>query len=163
METKTVSVCFICLGNICRSPLAQGVFEDLIAKEGLANRIEVSSAGVGDWHVGSPPDARMQNTARNRGITLNSRAQQIQTDDLKRLDLALAMDESNMQALKQIFPPSADLNKLKMFRSFDPQHNGDLNVPDPYYGGDAGFENVFNIVNRTCPQIIAFLKQEYDL
>ncbi|QPJ64934.1 MAG: low molecular weight phosphotyrosine protein phosphatase [Candidatus Nitrohelix vancouverensis] len=163
METKTISVCFICLGNICRSPLAQGVFEDLIAKEGLENRILVSSAGVGDWHVGSPPDARMQNTARNRGITLNSRAQQIQTGDLKRLDLALAMDESNMLALKQIFPSSADPKKLRMFRSFDPQHNGDLNVPDPYYGGDAGFENVFDIVNRTCPQIIAFLKQEYAL
>ncbi len=155
---SAVEVCFVCLGNICRSPLAQGVFEALVAKEGLQDRIIISSAGVGSWHLGSPPDSRMQQTARAHGIHLNSRARQFQSSDFKQMDLVLAMDHSNLSDLKQMRPASELHDKLFLFRSFDPEHNDDLEVPDPYYGGDKGFETVYQIVERTCPKVLAHLK-----
>ena len=154
----TVEVCFVCLGNICRSPLAQGVFEALVKNEGLQDRIITSSAGVSHWHVGNPPDSRMQETARRHGVHLNSRARQFQASDFKRMDLVLAMDHSNLDALQQMRPASELDDKLFLFRSFDPENNGDLEVPDPYYGGDKGFETVYQMVERTCPKVLERLK-----
>ena len=155
---STVEVCFVCLGNICRSPLAQGVFEALVKEEGLQDRIIISSAGVSGWHAGTPPDARMQQTARDHGIHLNSYGRQFQSSDFKEIDLVLAMDNSNLSSLKQMRPESELHEKLFLFRSFDPQHNNDLDVPDPYYGGDEGFETVYQIVDRTCPKVLDHLK-----
>lgn len=156
----TVTICFVCLGNICRSPLAEGVFQDLLKKEGLEERVLVHSAGTGNWHVGALPDSRMQATANSHGIELRSRAQQFQPGDFKRFDLVLAMDLSNKESLEYMGSGNIPQEKLKMFRSFDPEHNGDLDVPDPYYGGGKGFETVFDIVNRTCPPLLEFIKQE---
>ena len=156
---STVEVCFVCLGNICRSPLAQGVFESLVKEEGLQDRIIISSAGVGGWHVGNPPDSRMQQTARAHGIHLNSRARQFQSSDFKQMDLVLAMDHSNLSALQQMRPAPELEGKLFLFRSFDPQNNNDLEVPDPYYGGGKGFETVYQIVERTCPKVLEHLKK----
>ncbi|MFP6638054.1 MAG: low molecular weight protein-tyrosine-phosphatase [Nitrospinaceae bacterium] len=153
-----VEVCFVCLGNICRSPLAQGVFETLVKNEGLQDRIIISSSGVGAWHVGNPPDSRMQETARKHGIQLNSRARQFQATDFRRMDLVLAMDNSNLSALQQMRPAAELHDKLFLFRSFDPKNNGDLEVPDPYYGGDKGFETVYDMVERTCPIVLERLK-----
>jgi len=158
MNSK-IEVCFVCLGNICRSPLAQGVFESLVEKEGLQDRIITSSAGVGNWHVGNPPDSRMQQTARDHGIYLNSRARQFQSSDFKQMDLVLAMDHSNLSALSQMRPAPELDGKLFLFRSFDPQKNKDLEVPDPYYGGGKGFETVYQIVERTCPKVLEHLKK----
>jgi protein-tyrosine phosphatase len=155
---STVEVCFVCLGNICRSPLAQGVFETLVKEEGLQDRIIISSAGVGNWHVGNPPDPRMQQTAHEHGIQLNSQARQFQASDFKQMDLVLAMDHSNLSALQQMRPAPELKDKLFLFRSFDSQHNNDLDVPDPYYGGDKGFETVYQIVERTCPKVLEHLK-----
>ena len=157
---STVKVCFVCLGNICRSPLAQGVFEALVKEEGLQDRIIISSAGVSAWHVGNPPDGRMQQTARDHGILLNSQARQFQGSDFEQMDLVLAMDHSNLSALKQMSTEPELQDKLFLFRSFDPQHNNDLEVPDPYYGGDKGFETVYQIVDRTCPKVLAHLKEQ---
>ena len=157
---STVEVCFVCLGNICRSPLAQGVFEALVIEEGLQDRIIISSAGVGNWHVGNPPDTRMQQTARDHGIHLNSLARQFQSSDFKQMDLVLAMDHSNLSALKQMRPAPELDDKLFLFRSFDPQRNNDLDVPDPYYGGSKGFETVYQIVERTCPKVLEHLKKK---
>ena len=156
---STLEVCFVCLGNICRSPLAQGVFESLVKEEGLQDRIIISSAGTGHWHVGNPPDARMQQTARAHGIHLNSRARQFESSDFKQMDLVLAMDHSNLNDLKRMRPAAELQDKLFLFRSFDPEHNDDLDVPDPYYGGDKGFETVYQIVERTCPKVLDHLKQ----
>jgi len=155
---STVKVCFVCLGNICRSPLAQGVFEALVKEEGLQDRIIISSAGVSGWHVGNPPDARMQQTALDHGIRLNSRARQFKSSDFEQMDLVLAMDHSNLSALKQMSAEPELQDKLFLFRSFDPKHNNDLEVPDPYYGGDKGFETVYQIVDRTCPKVLDHLK-----
>ena len=159
---STVKVCFVCLGNICRSPLAQGVFESLVKEEGLQNRIIISSAGVSGWHVGNPPDARMQQTARDHGIQLNSRGRQFQSFDFKQMDLVLAMDHSNLSALKKMCPEPELQDKLLLFRFFDPQHNNDLEVPDPYYGGGKGFEVVYKIVERTCPKVLDHLKTMFN-
>ena len=155
---STVKVCFVCLGNICRSPLAQGVFESLVKEEGLQDRIIISSAGVSGWHVGNPPDARMQQTALDHGIHLNSRARQFKSSDFEQMDLVLAMDHSNLSVLNQMSAEPELQDKLFLFRSFDPQHNNDLEVPDPYYGGGKGFETVYQIVDRTCPKVLAHLK-----
>jgi protein-tyrosine phosphatase len=157
---STVKVCFVCLGNICRSPLAQGIFEALVKNEGLQDQIIISSAGVGNWHVGNPPDSRMQKTAQKYGINLNSRAQQFQTADFKEMDLVLAMDKSNLNALQQMGPESELKDKLFLFRTFDSENNNNLEVPDPYYGGDNGFEMVYQIVERTCPKVLEYLKRE---
>ena len=155
---STVEVCFVCLGNICRSPLAQGVFEALVKQEGLQDRIIIGSAGTSHWHVGGPPDPRMQQTARQHGIHLNSRARQFQAADFKRMDLVLAMDQSNLSVLQQMRHEAELHDKLFLFRSFDPGNNGDLEVPDPYYGGDKGFETVFQMIERTCPKVLQHLQ-----
>jgi protein-tyrosine phosphatase len=155
---STVEICFVCLGNICRSPLAQGVFEALVKKEGLQDRIIISSAGTSHWHVGSPPDERMQQTAQAHGIQLRSRGRQFAATDFKTIDLVLAMDHNNFGILQQMQPAQELHEKLFLFRSFDPENNGDLEVPDPYYGGDSGFENVYQMVERTCPKVLEHLK-----
>lgn len=158
--SKPFEICFVCLGNICRSPLAEGVFQDLVIKQGLENQIIIHSAGTGHWHVGAPPDARMQATARSKGIRLTSRAQQIQEGDIRRFDLVLAMDRSNLETMEYLVSPETAAQKLRLFRSFDPGADGDLDVPDPYYGGNAGFERVFDIVHRTCPPILEYVKSQ---
>jgi protein-tyrosine phosphatase len=161
-SSKPFEICFVCLGNICRSPLAEGVFQTLINDQGLENQIIIHSAGTGGWHVGASPDARMQATARTKGIQLTSRAQQIEVGDIRRFDLVLAMDQSNLETMEYLCSPEMAAKKLRLFRSFDPEADGDLDVPDPYYGGDDGFEHVFQIVHRTCPPILEYVKSQME-
>ena len=159
--SKVVEISFVCLGNICRSPLAQGIFQDLVNREKLDQKIFVSSAGTGNWHIGSLPDERMCQTAKSKGIILSSRAQQFQSEDFNRFNLVLAMDHSNLSRLTEIAPSNLPPDKLMLFRSFDPECNGDQDVPDPYYGGAKGFEVVFQMVKRTCPEILAHIKSQF--
>lgn len=156
-----VNICFVCLGNICRSPLAEGVFQKLVQDHGLADSIPSESAGTGHWHVGNPPDRRMQATANKNGVQLNSRARQFVPEDFERFDLIFAMDQSNLDHLTELSEDPAKQKKVMLFRSFDPHHNGDLDVPDPYYGGDGGFDRVFQIVSRTCPKILDYIKTHH--
>ena len=160
--SKSFEICFVCLGNICRSPLAEGVFQALINDQGLENQIIIHSAGTGGWHVGASPDARMQATARNKGIQLTSRAQQIEAGDIRRFDLVLAMDRSNLETMEYLCSPEMAAKKLRLFRAFDPEADGDLDVPDPYYGRNDGFEHVFQIVHRTCPPILEYVKSQME-
>ena len=159
--SKVVKISFVCLGNICRSPLAQGVFQDLVNREKLNQKIFVSSAGTGNWHIGNLPDERMRQTAQSKGIQLVSRAQQFQSKDFNRFNLVLAMDHSNLARLAEIAPSTLSPDKLMLFRSFDPKSNGDQDVPDPYYGGAKGFEEVYRMVERTCPPILAYIKSHF--
>ncbi len=138
--------------------MAQGVFEKLVADSGLADKIQISSAGTGDWHVGSPPDSRAQSKARQHGIALTSRAQQFRAGDFSSQDLILAMDQSNLDSLFRICPDPRLAERMMLFRSFDPDSNGDLDVPDPYYGGAKGFDTVFQIIERTCPKILEYIQ-----
>ena len=132
--------------------------ESLVKQEGLEKTIFISSAGVSGWHVGEPPDNRVQKTAQKHGVTLDSRARHFQAHDFKQMDMVLAMDHSNFKTLKSMRPLADTQDKLFLFRSFDPENKGDLEVPDPYYGGDRGFELVFEMVERACPKILERLK-----
>jgi protein-tyrosine phosphatase len=159
--SKITEISFVCLGNICRSPLAQGVFQDLVNREKLDQKIFISSAGTGNWHIGNLPDERMRQTAQSKGIKLESRAQQFQSKDFNRFNLVLAMDHSNLVRLSEIAPSALPKNKLMLFRSFDPESNEDQDVPDPYYGGTKGFEEVYSMVKRTCPPLLDYIKSRF--
>ena len=159
--SKNAEISFVCLGNICRSPLAQGVFQDLVNREKLDQNIFISSAGTGNWHIGNLPDERMRQTAQSKGIKLESRAQQFQSKDFNKFSLILAMDQSNLIRLSEIAPNALPPDKLMLFRSFDPESNDDQDVPDPYYGGAKGFEEVYSMVKRTCPPLLNYIKSRF--
>lgn len=159
--SKVVEISFVCLGNICRSPLAQGVFQDLVNQKKLEQKIIVTSAGTGGWHIGDLPDERMRRTAQSKGIQLESRARQFQSADFNRFNLVLAMDHSNLARLEEIAPSNLSPEKLMLFRSFDPECNGNQDVPDPYYGGAKGFEEVYSMVKRTCPPLLDYIKSRF--
>ena len=142
-------VCFVCLGNICRSPTAEAVMRHRLQFHDLGVHVEVESAGTGDWHVGHPPDERAREEATRRGITMESVAQQFTAADFDRFDLILAMDSANLEALRRIAPSAEAAAKVQMLREFDPLAGDDLDVPDPYFGGSQGFVEVFDMVDRS--------------
>ncbi|MGO8904457.1 MAG: low molecular weight protein-tyrosine-phosphatase [Solirubrobacteraceae bacterium] len=153
-------ILFVCLGNICRSPTAEGVMRSLVAEAGLVERIELDSAGTGRWHVGSPPDRRAVAAARSRGIALGGHARQVSPGDFEAFDLLLAMDRANMRDLVQLAPGKPWREKIRLLREFDPQSAGDrdLEVPDPYYGAPGGFEEVLDIVQTACAGLLARIR-----
>ena len=159
MDTKksnsdTTGVLFVCLGNICRSPLAEGVFQHLVEEAGVSDEFEIDSAGTGSWHVGERPDTRAIAVARAHGITLPSRARQITPEDLDHFDYVIAMDLENVRILENMAESSRTDVQIHLLREFDPEHTGD-EVPDPYYGGASGFEKVFKIVSQSCEALLA--------
>ena len=144
-DKKPVSVLFVCLGNICRSPTAHGVFRNLVEQEGLSEHIHIDSAGTHAYHVGEPPDARAQSTALNRGINMSDlRARRAIENDFEYYDYILAMDRENYSNLEKLSPPDR-LDRLMLFMDFAPGI-GEDEVPDPYYGGAKGFERVFDMI-----------------
>jgi protein-tyrosine phosphatase len=149
-------ILFVCLGNICRSPTAEGVMRRLVEQRGLADRFELESAGTGEWHVGEPPDARAAEAARRRGIELNGTARQVTVADFEHYELILAMDGSNLHALRQLAPDEASRAKVRMMREFDPASDPlDLDVPDPYHGGKGGFDHVLDLLQAACEGLLA--------
>ena len=155
-----IRVCFVCLGNICRSPTAHGVMQHLIDARGLEGRVLVESAGTGAWHVGAPPDRRSQETARRRGFRLPGVAEHFDTSYFERFDLILAMDQSNLENMQKLARTDAERAKLELFRAFDPEAAPHAEVPDPYYGGPDGFEHVFDLCERTCEALLDYLLSE---
>jgi protein-tyrosine phosphatase len=149
------------MGNICRSPTAEGVMRGLLREEGLEDAVEVDSAGTGDWHVGDPPDARATAAARARGVMLAGAARQIGAADFDDYDLILAADRSNLRDLEAVVPAGARA-KLHLLREFDPASAaaGDLDVPDPYYGDDDGFEHVLDLVEAACRGLLDTLRAD---
>jgi len=143
-------ILFVCLGNICRSPLAEGVFSHLADQKGLD--VQVDSAGTSAFHIGEAPDHRMRQTALKNGISLTSRSRQILPQDGQEFDYIFAMDQSNYRDILRILGPSVTA-QVALFRDFDPAIEGKADVPDPYYGGLQGFEEVYQIVYRTCEAI----------
>ncbi len=148
---------FVCLGNICRSPTAEGAMRDLVAKQGLEREIELDSAGTGAWHVGSAPDKRATAAAALRGVALRGSARQVARADFEDFDLLLAMDGANLRELRALAPGEAERAKVRMLREFDPASDGshDLDVPDPYYGSGDGFAEVFELVHAACTGLLA--------
>lgn len=149
-------VLFVCLGNICRSPTAEGVLRHKLREAGLADHIEVASAGTGDWHVGKAPDKRSQAAARLRGYDLSAqRAQQVTRADFSAYDLILAMDNSNLRHLKALQPAKGKAELDLFLRRYE----SDLDeVPDPYYDGDQGFEQVLDLIERASDRLVIELK-----
>lgn len=155
-----VKVLFVCMGNICRSPTAHGVFRELVRQEGLEDAIQIDSAGTHAYHVGNPPDQRAQATARNRGIDLSDlRARQVNPEDFERFDYVLAMDEENLAILRELCPPGRE-ERLRLFLDFAPQRP-EREVPDPYYGGPQGFEHVFDLVEEAARGLLEDIRQRF--
>jgi protein-tyrosine phosphatase len=147
---------FVCLGNICRSPTGEGVMRQLLRDEELEDAVELDSAGTGSWHVGHAPDERATAAARGRGIELAGAARQVSAADFEAFDLILAMDSSNHADLRALAPDDDARERVRLLREYDPEAvaNGDLDVPDPYYGADDGFEEVLDIVTRACEGLL---------
>jgi protein-tyrosine phosphatase len=145
-----LKILFVCMGNICRSPTAEGVMRRLIEDADLTDRVHVESAGTGGWHAGEPPDRRATLAASRRGITLDGAARQILAADFAEYDLVVALDRANLRELLAIAPDEDAAEKVRLLREYDPRAAGDLDVPDPYYGGDRGFETVLDMVERAC-------------
>lgn len=156
-DSTRTSVLFVCLGNICRSPLAEGIFLHLVEEAGLEERFEIDSAGTGSWHVGEVPDARASMVASRHGVDLPSRARQLTEDDVARFDYVIAMDRENLRNIERMADSTGSDASVKLLRDYDPEENGD-EVPDPYYGGASGFENVYSMVMRSCQSLLNQLR-----
>lgn len=148
-----VSVLFVCLGNICRSPAAEGIFKSMVEKQGLKDKIAIDSAGTSDYHIGDLPDARMRAHASTRGYNLNSKARQLVVEDFEKFDYVIAMDDSNLAHINAL-----DLNnafKAKIFKMTDFLTKIEASfVPDPYHGGNSGFERVLDILEDACQGLL---------
>jgi len=129
------------------------VFRHLVEEEGLADRFKIDSAGTGAWHVGEPPDGRASVVAQSHGFSLDSRARQVEAEDLERFDHILAMDRSNLHELQRMVDLSGADVEVHLLREYDPEDDGD-EVPDPYYGGADGFEHVYRMVRRSCEALL---------
>lgn len=151
----TKRILFFCMGNICRSPTAEGVMRAKLKAAGLD--IEVDSAGTHGYHIGAPPDERSQEHALQRGYDLSSlRARKLLAQDFERFDLVLAMDDNNFAHAQRLCPPS-QRHKLKLLMDYAP-HAGNPHVPDPYYGGAAGFDEVLDLVETACDGLVQMLR-----
>ena len=155
MAPTPTSVLFVCLGNICRSPLAEGIFYHLVESRGVGDRFRVDSAGTGAYHAGERPDSRSIAVASDHGIRLSGVARQVAPDDMVRFDVIVAMDRSNRRSLERMRGHGAHSGnaEIVMMRDFDPEPGGP-DVPDPYYGGPDGFERVYGILERCCGRLL---------
>lgn len=156
--SEKTSICFVCLGNIVRSPLAENIFRHLSEQSGVAEAYMVDSAGTSRYHIGEPPDERMRRVAARHGLRYDGRARQFQRQDFERFDWIIAMDPDNRADLERVAPVETSRAKIRLLRAFDPQGSPQAGVPDPYYGGIDGFEEVYGIVERSCRGLLAALQ-----
>ena len=153
-----VRVLFVCMGNICRSPLAQGVFEGVLRREGLEGEVSVDSAGTGSWHVGSPPDERALSAASLRGVDISSqRARHVTPEDCENFDYVLTMDEENYRAVAGLCRGSAVVRPFLDFAT----DSSETAVPDPYYGGPDGFEHVLDLVEEASEGLLEDIRERH--
>ena len=155
--SSEIRICFVCLGNIVRSPLAENMFLYLVDEAGMEGKYIVDSAGTGGWHVGEAPDPRMRKVAAAHGMSYNGRARQFQRGDFDRFDLIIAMDSENRDDLYYMTRSTEHRQKIHLLREFDPQGGTNASVPDPYYGGMDGFEEVYQVVERSCRGLLTAL------
>jgi protein-tyrosine phosphatase len=158
-----IRICFVCLGNICRSPTAEAAMRLLVHASDLAAEIEMDSAGTGAWHVGEPPDRRARAAAKRRGLELRGRARKVVLEDFERFEYVIAMDRSNLRDLHQLAPNDAAKRKVELLRNYDPEAPGDAEVPDPYYGGGDGFERVIDICEAACRGLLEHIRAHHGI
>lgn len=151
---------FVCLGNICRSPLAQGIMEHLVKEKDLESQIELDSAGTGNWHMGNLADPRSLATAEHHGFSLTHRARTVVPPDFEEFDLILAMDKDNFHNLQCMAKTSSQKKKIRMIRDWDPEGEGE--VPDPYYGTPEDFETVYRMLYRSNQRLLETLVSPGD-
>jgi protein-tyrosine phosphatase len=151
---KRLSIVFVCSGNICRSPMAEIVFAESLRREGLADRVRVSSAGTGDWHVGEPADSRSAEALRRAGYDCKHVAARVDDQHLS-ADLLVALDSGHLAALRRL---TAHPDRVVLLRSFDPAASGNLDVPDPYFGDKRGFDEVLGMVHAAIPGLLAWIR-----
>ena len=155
-------VCFVCSGNICRSPMAEMVLRDHLRRQGLEGKVRVTSAGTGGWHVGDCADDRAAAVLAAHGYPHEHTAAQVNTDHLK-ADLLVALDSGHQRALQRLVARAGgDPSRIRMLRSFDPSASGDLDVPDPYYGGSGGFTRVLRMIEAAMPGLVDWVKANLD-
>jgi protein-tyrosine phosphatase len=159
-STAAIRICFVCTGNICRSPTAEGIMRLLVEERGLSSRIHIESAGTGSWHVGQRADARSRSAALARGYTLDRRAQQITRRFFDRFDYLLVADYDNRIHLERLAPDAIAVKKIHLLRDFDPASPEGSEVPDPYYGGPEGFEIVLDVCEAACRGLLDHLARE---
>lgn len=153
-------ICFVCLGNICRSPTAEGVFRKLAEDARIASKLTIDSAGTGAWHIGELPDSRSRAAAARRGYDLVHRARKLVASDFERFDLILAMDRDNYDTIQRLARGRTQLPTIRMLRSFDAAAPIDAEVPDPYSGEDDGFEEVLDICERACRGLLEHVRAQ---
>jgi protein-tyrosine phosphatase len=158
-----IRICFVCLGNICRSPTAEGIMLSLIEEAGLEEHVIVESAGTGAEHIGEEADPRSQECAVARGINLESVSQEFIEDDFERFEYVLAMDRENQDDLISLAPDDDAQEKIFLLRAFDPASRSNREVPDPYYGGDNGFDEVFDVIDAACRGLLEHLIEHHEL
>lgn len=158
-----IRVLFVCLGNICRSPLAENVFRDQARRRGLEDRFRIDSAGTSGYHRGAPPDRRSAETALRRGLELVGASRQLTARDLREFDWVIAMDAENRDAIEALHASAGGTARVHLLREWDPEGGGSLDVPDPYYGGPRGFDEVHDIVERSCAALLDHLIAEHAL
>lgn len=151
-------ICFVCMGNICRSPTAEGVMRALAHQAGLADRLVIDSAGTGSWHVGELPDPRSRAAAKKRGYDLVHRARRFTANDFERFDLVIAMDRDNYNNLQRLARGRTHVPPIRLLRSFDATAEEGAEVPDPYAGDEDGFEEVLDICERACRGLLEHVR-----
>ena len=154
-KDEKYKILFVCLGNICRSPAAEGIMRRLVEERGLAERVEIDSAGLSGYHAGDLPDRRMRVHARRRGLELTHRSRPVSSSDFERFDMIVAMDDSNYDCLRDMAGTLEEGAKVVRIASFFRHYTTHDCVPDPYYGGAEGFENVLNLLEDACEGIIS--------
>ena len=153
-----VRVLFVCLGNICRSPMAEGIFRKYVTDAGLASHIEIDSAGTHAFHIGAPPDGRAQSAAARRGVDISGlRGRQVGQEDLRHYDYVLAMDHENYAHLRALCPTGYE-HKIRLFLEYATRAD-DRAVPDPYYGADSGFDRVLDLIEDASEGLLADVRQ----
>ena len=158
-----VRVCFVCLGNICRSPTAEGVFRHLVSEAGLSSAFEIDSAGTAGYHSGELPDPRARAAGKRAGISVGGRARQFVAADFARFDHVIAMDAANAKDLRRIAASDEASAKIRLLRSYDPAAPESAPIPDPYYGEDQGFDDVLELCRTACQHLFEEIRKERQL
>ncbi len=159
-SSERIGVLFVCLGNICRSPLAKSVFRQLVREAGVEDRFEIDAAGTSAYHIGEGPDARTVATARERGVEVDHAARQIHHTDFERFDYILVMDRENLRNVARLRDRVAPHAEVGLLRQFDPEGTAHAEVPDPWFGAEDGFAEVHDIIDRSCRALLAHIREQ---